>query len=666
MSLSSLCSAAASARRAWHLRRAAARRWRSHTTIALVAVLAVACGGDSTAPSALAITPDAPVVRVGRAMQLRVTGADGPITWTTSDAGIASVAAGLVAGVAAGTATITAAVGTRSTDVQLTVTRAPTIVLAANTITFASTEHGATPDAQTVAITNGGDESVDGLAVGTITYTGGASDWLSAAVSAETAPAELTLQPTTAALDAGTYTATVPITSTTGVNAPRTVVGTYVIGPTPVIKLGQPIVNFTAQATGTAATPQSVTITNVGGGTLSGLAAGTITYSNGASGWLTANINPSTAPAALTMQPSTTGLAVGTYTATVPVTSTVPGVTAANVSVTYQVTSAPVPPAIALGASSADFEATAGGALPAAQATGVANAGGGTLDGLTVAITYSGAESGWLSATLGASTAPTDLTMQPTSVLSAGTYTADVAISSSDVATTNSPQHIAVTYTVSAPPAIDLSATSATFSATAPSVDPAQQTVDVSNSGGGSLSGLSANIAYSETTTGWLTATVASSAPDAPSTTPLTLHVTTGSIAPGEYHATVTVSSSVAGVASQTVAVTFTRIATLTGDVQPIFTSSCALSGCHVGVTSPLGVDLSNATTSYASLVGVPAATGTGERVVAGDSTNSYLRKQVSQDPSALAMPAGCSGSTCLSPDLVHLISMWIQQGANQ
>jgi hypothetical protein len=121
-------------------------------------------------------------------------------------------------------------------------------------------------------------------------------------------------------------------------------------------------------------------------------------------------------------------------------------------------------------------------------------------------------------------------------------------------------------------------------------------------------------------------------------------------------------------VVSQTIDVTFTRTATLTADVQPIFTSSCALSGCHGNGSAPFGVDLSNATTSYASLVGVAAATdpSSGTRVVAGDSTNSYLYKQVNQNPSSLVMPLGCSGATCLSPDLIHLIAMWIQQGANQ
>ena len=41
-----------------------------------------------------------------------------------------------------------------------------------------------------------------------------------------------------------------------------------------------------------------------------------VVYTNG-NGWLTASLNASTAPATLTVQPNLTGLAVGTYTATV-------------------------------------------------------------------------------------------------------------------------------------------------------------------------------------------------------------------------------------------------------------------------------------------------------------------------------------------------------------
>lgn len=61
-------------------------------------------------------------------------------------------------------------------------------------------------------------------------------------------------------------------------------------------------------------------ITNTGGATLDQLAVGTITYGAGASGWLNAVLDQASDPANLEFTASVTGLAVGSYTATVPIT----------------------------------------------------------------------------------------------------------------------------------------------------------------------------------------------------------------------------------------------------------------------------------------------------------------------------------------------------------
>ncbi|HEX5438685.1 MAG TPA: Ig-like domain-containing protein [Gemmatimonadaceae bacterium] len=642
---------------------------RSRILLALSAALLAACGGDSTAPSALTLTPTSRTILVGGAVQLRADGAAGPIRWTSSDSSIASVAAGLVHGVAGGTATITAIAGTRHADAQVTVTRPPTISMAATAIAFRTSANGAIPAAQTVSLVNGGDESLDSLAVGTVTYAGGASDWLSATVSPTTAPATLSLQPTTASLQEGTYTATVPISSPAAANSPVVVTVTYTVGPTPVIKLGQSIAAFSAQRTGVLPDAQIIAITNAGEGSVSGLAIGTITYSSGASGWLAATINPSIAPASLTLRPTSSAIPIGAYTATVPVTSGVPGVAAAPVVVSYQVTTAPVSPSIVLASSTLAFEATAGGTVPAEQTVPVSNGGNGTLSGLAVGVTYTaGQPASWLSVTVG-TTSPTNVVLQPNAVLPAGSYTAHVAVSSA--VASNSPQTIAVTYTVSAPPEIALSTTSASFSSSAAEIDPTTLQILVSNTGGGSLTGLSTSIAYGAGASGWLSAVLDASAPLAPATTPLTLHVQTGSIVPGTYHATVTVSSSERGIAEQTVAVSFTRVATLSGDVQPqIFNVYCH--SCHVYSPPPDGVDLTDATTSYNSLVNRPDPNNSTRLLVApSDSLASYLYHVVNHDAVAdpsTVMPLQCSvdNSQCLPAALVHLIAVWIEQGAQK
>jgi len=125
-----------------------------------------------------------------------------------------------------------------------------------------------------------------------------------------------------------------------------------------------------------------------------------------------------------------------------------------------------------------------------------------------------------------------------------------------------------VTVSTAAPPAIALSPATATFLDTAGTSDPAAQTINVTNGGGGVLSGLSlGTIAYGAGATGWLVANLAASA--APTT--LSLTVAKGSLAPGTYTATVPVQSASASNSPQNVGVTFTIVAaapplaTLTG-----------------------------------------------------------------------------------------------------
>jgi uncharacterized membrane protein len=639
----------------------------------LLAALLAACGGsnhDGMGPT-LAIGPAAPTVHVGSTLQLHADGATGPLRWSSSDTLVATVAAGLVTGIAPGTATIRAIDGTRDAITTVTVTLPATIALSTSVVNFGAAKGGVVPTAQTVDVTNAGDDNVDGLALGTIVYSSGASGWLSASVSPATAPASITLQPTTTALTVGTYTATIPLTSTTAVNSPRTITVTYTVGTTPVIALGRTAVTFNVQAGTAVPDSQSVGITNGGGGSLTGLGVGTITYGAGASGWLTAHLSGTTAPATLYIRPSTSALAAGTYTATVPVTSTVPGVVSMSVNVTYHVTAAAPAPSIALAATSVGFQATAGGSIPASQTVDVTNSGGGSLTGLATSVTYSaGQPTGWLAASLDQTTAPATLTVQPSSVLAAGTYTAQVKVTSG--VADNSPQTIAVTYVVTPAPVIALSRSTVADTAFQSGVDPADVNVGVSNSGGGSLTGLSTTISYVGSPTGWLSATLASTAPQSPSTTPLTLSVTTGSIAPGSYTARVIVTTSLAGVAPDTVTVTFTRIATLSGDVLPqVFTPNCAFSGCHAAPTVE-GVNLSSTDSAYASLVNqsvesVPTAT----RVVPGDSVNSYLVKQLkaAATNSNDNMPPACATAgtnPCLSSALAHLVAIWIQQGARK
>ena len=145
----------------------------------------------------------------------------------------------------------------------------------------------------------------------------------------------------------GTYTAEATIRSTVAGVAESKVAVTYVVtaAPQPQIGLSTSAVSFSAVQGQTIPGAQQVRMTNIGSGTLSGL-SGIVTYGPGASGWLTASLNSTTAPATLTVQPNTTSLAPGTYTATVTIRSTVSGVAEKTVLVTRVVSAVPSAPAI--------------------------------------------------------------------------------------------------------------------------------------------------------------------------------------------------------------------------------------------------------------------------------------------------------------------------------
>ena len=114
----------------------------------------------------------------------------------------------------------------------------------------------------------------------------------------------------------------------------------------------------------------------------------------------------------------------------------------------------------------------------------------------------------------------------------------------------SSPQSIAVTLTVGAAVAIVVSPASVAFGAALGS-SPGGQVVNVTNGGGGTLSGLAFSVAYGAGATGWL-GTSSLSATTAPAA--LTLRVASTSLATGTYTATVQITA--AGAAAKSVTVT--------------------------------------------------------------------------------------------------------------
>ncbi len=105
---------------------------------------------------------------------------------------------------------------------------------------------------------------------------------------------------------------------------------------------------------------------------------------------------------------------------------------------------------------------------------------------------------------------------------------------------------------------------------------------------------------------------------------------------------------------------------TLAGDVQPIFTSTCALSGCHAGTNPQLGMNLSVGQT-FANVINVPSMElSTMNRVTPGQPNSSYLVHKVQGTHSDVGgtgfqMPIGGSPLTQAQIDLIRA---WIAAGA--
>jgi len=112
----------------------------------------------------------------------------------------------------------------------------------------------------------------------------------------------------------------------------------------PTIGLSPSTVSFIATHGGADPAPQTVSVINGGGGTLSGLAVGTITYVTDTlrptptpTGWLSASLDGTAAPATLTLNVATGTLTPGTYAAYVRVTSGAASNSPQSVSVTFTV-----------------------------------------------------------------------------------------------------------------------------------------------------------------------------------------------------------------------------------------------------------------------------------------------------------------------------------------
>jgi len=105
---------------------------------------------------------------------------------------------------------------------------------------------------------------------------------------------------------------------------------------------------------------------------------------------------------------------------------------------------------------------------------------------------------------------------------------------------------------------------------------------------------------------------------------------------------------------------------TLSGDVQPILTSNCAVANCHAAPDPVLGMNLS-AGLSYASIVDVPSQEAPAlRRVRPSKPDSSYLVHKIQGTQGDVGGFGGQMplGRTPLSADEIATIRAWIAAGA--
>lgn len=105
---------------------------------------------------------------------------------------------------------------------------------------------------------------------------------------------------------------------------------------------------------------------------------------------------------------------------------------------------------------------------------------------------------------------------------------------------------------------------------------------------------------------------------------------------------------------------------TLSGDVQPILSTNCALSGCHAGASPAMGMNLGGGQ-AYANTVGIAAQEVPGmSRIAPGNPDQSYLvhkiqGTQATVQGSGQRMPLGAAPLTAAQ---IETIRRWITAGA--
>ncbi|TVP56563.1 MAG: hypothetical protein EA351_07575 [Gemmatimonadales bacterium] len=421
-----------------------------------VSVSEVAIHSIEITPAAFELIPQdtvrltaTPLDQAGRALPGR------PIDWTALDPETATVdQSGLVHAIAPGTARIRASTGGASGLASIQVGESPQIAFSLPEVEFSLVAGAGLSSPVHVAITTEGGGALSGLAV-SIEWIEGAGGWLQATLEGSSAPTTLVLRADPGTRPAGRYEASMTLSSTTpGVEPAVLTAVLEVADSAPAIGISPGALGFSSSQGQGAPNPQTVRVSNVGGGTLTGLESD-IEYVAGASqGWLDASFESTTAPTDLVLRVNPTGLSPGVFDALVRVNS--PFVEGSGILVQVRYRYGEPPPQFGLSPTTVTRTVEEGDPATAAVPVQITNDGSGEISGITADVEYSGANRGWVESELLDTDAPTQLlvTFDPDGLLP-GSYQAQAVIQSSDAI--NSPASVSLHLNVLSRPLLDAS-----------------------------------------------------------------------------------------------------------------------------------------------------------------------------------------------------------------
>jgi uncharacterized protein (TIGR03437 family) len=350
----------------------------------------------------------------------------------------------LPAGVYNGTIAL-ASPGTQLTiPVTLNVSNTALLNLPAN-LSFTSTLGTSTGPSQLVNVTSTGEAVTYAVTASTISPAG--SNWL--VVGAVSGPASSTTPSTfivgvnPAGLNAGSYKGSLLFHSNNG-NPDVTVPVTYTITAGN-MTVTPATLNFTQSAGGPAPQAQTISVSSTGV-QLNFAALSTVSTTTN---WLSVTPTAGITPGTIAVSVNAAGLQPGNYTGTVAITSPSAGNSPQSVTVNLTVAQAQN---LTLSPASLSFSSQVGAPAPATQTVGVTVSNGNLP--FTAAASVAANTPGWLSVspssgTANQSAANLTVTVNPQG-LNAGTYNGTITVAAQGAG--NTPQTVAVTYTVTAIP----------------------------------------------------------------------------------------------------------------------------------------------------------------------------------------------------------------------